>query len=347
MISSLLINSFSEDDSVYIIANDKIKVSSKLNNVVVIKSSSNLFVRLFIRFFVELFYIPFIAVRYQASSLLAFGNFNFIPYPVNKRILIHHPYLVDDEAMYKLPLISRIAEKAKRACFNFQRIVFRKNQYIAQTKDFKTKLEAKYNLKNVTLIPNPVTDKINFPSEDNFKIELVRRLATLEQPQLLYVSRYYPHKNHKFLLELAKKIEEANLNIKIKITVDTFTLPEKMRKEIGGSRVLVNMGEVDQEVLSSAYLESHLCIFPSLTETFGNGLIEAAKFGLPVIAFDFPYVKDVLEGNVTYIDSVQSSFDVILSFVEKPETYEKKANEIYQYSSSFLDVNTWKNLLIR
>jgi len=291
--------------------------------------------------------VPYIAWKYKATSLLAFGNFNLIPSPIKKKILIHHPYLVDDHALSKLPIQKYIAEKFKRFYFRSQVMLFKKNQYIAQTETFKNNLESKFNLTNVQLIPNPITDKITFPNKVTFKDILQEKSASLSELKLLYVSRYYPHKNHQFLIDLARKLSQLELKVSIIITVDINTLPSALKSEINQSEILTNIGEVEQQELSKAYLESHLFIFPFVTGTFGNGLIEAAKFGLPTIAFKFPYVKDVLEDNVVYINSIESCVSSIESFISDKNLYELKSKNIYDYSSLFINVKEWKYLLLK
>jgi len=347
MISSLLINNFKKDDAVYIVANDRIKISNVDNNILILKSHNNLFIRLLFRLVIELLVVPYVAWKYKATSLLAFGNFNLIPYPIKKKILIHHPYLVDDLALSKLPVHKYIAEKCKRFYFRLQVMLFKKNQYIAQTENFKNNLQSKFNLTNVQLIPNPITDKINFPNEATFKDILQRKSASLNEIKLLYVSRYYPHKNHDFLVDLAKKLSQLDLKVSIIITVDINTLPSNLMNEITHSDVLTNICEVEQQDLSQAYLDSHLCIFPSLTETFGNGLIEAAKFGLPIIAFDFPYITDVLSDNVIHITDVESCITSIQSFVDDKSLYELESKKIFDYSSLFINIKEWKHLLLK
>jgi len=45
-------------------------------------------------------------------------------------------------------------------------------------------------------------------------------------------------------------------------------------------------GQLRHEALAEAYASADLCLFPSMTETFGNVTLEALSSGLPVLAFD-------------------------------------------------------------
>ena len=54
------------------------------------------------------------------------------------------------------------------------------------------------------------------------------------------------------------------------------------------------LGVLSGEALASAYAASDVMVFPSLTDTFGNVLLEALASGLPVAAFPVTGPKDVI-----------------------------------------------------
>ena len=61
----------------------------------------------------------------------------------------------------------------------------------------------------------------------------------------------------------------------------------------------VFVGQLRQDVLAACYASADLCLFPSLTETFGNVTLEALSSGLPVLAFDTAAAAEWLEPCVT------------------------------------------------
>ncbi len=66
----------------------------------------------------------------------------------------------------------------------------------------------------------------------------------------------------------------------------------------------VNMlGRVSDVALSNLYWNSDALVFPSYIETFGLPLTEAASIGLPIIASDLPYAREVLSDydGVTFV----------------------------------------------
>lgn len=67
-----------------------------------------------------------------------------------------------------------------------------------------------------------------------------------------------------------------------------------------GSVVIHNHGLVDFETIKGIYARSRALFFPSLCESFGLPLIEAAECGLQVFAPDLPYVNDVIENHICF-----------------------------------------------
>ena len=56
------------------------------------------------------------------------------------------------------------------------------------------------------------------------------------------------------------------------------------------------IGSIPYEELLTYYKRCNGLLFPSKLESFGLPLVEAAIFGVPVIAADLPYAREVLEG---------------------------------------------------
>jgi glycosyltransferase involved in cell wall biosynthesis len=64
------------------------------------------------------------------------------------------------------------------------------------------------------------------------------------------------------------------------------------------------IGQVPYQELLAYYKSVDALLFPSKIESFGLPLLEASCFGLPVIAADLPYAREVLENysNKYFID---------------------------------------------
>lgn len=56
------------------------------------------------------------------------------------------------------------------------------------------------------------------------------------------------------------------------------------------------LGRIPYERVLAMYKACDALVFPSYIETYGLPLIEAASLGIPIIAADLPYAREVLAG---------------------------------------------------
>lgn len=152
------------------------------------------------------------------------------------------------------------------------------------------------------------------------------------------------YKNHKVILnavELLKKQDEK-LSNKIKII---FTVPSESHIAINvrdrGLESIVNcIGSIPYEVLLTYYKGCDGLLFPSKIESFGLPLVEAAMFGVPVIASDLPYAREVL---AYYEGSAFANADIAEQWAEEIKKIifsEKRYTPLSQKSE-----NTWDNFM--
>ncbi|HLF58243.1 MAG TPA: glycosyltransferase family 1 protein [Alphaproteobacteria bacterium] len=105
------------------------------------------------------------------------------------------------------------------------------------------------------------------------------------RPMWLYVGRVAPEKNIEAFLELDLP------GIKY-VVGDGPSLPE-LRRRFPAARYL---GCKTGEELAEIYARADALVFPSVTDTFGNVILEALACGVPVAAFPVRGPKDILEG---------------------------------------------------
>ena len=58
---------------------------------------------------------------------------------------------------------------------------------------------------------------------------------------------------------------------------------------------VANAGELSHQDVLLLYMKANAAIYPSTFESFGLPLIEARQAGLPVLASEMDYVRDVLD----------------------------------------------------
>lgn len=119
----------------------------------------------------------------------------------------------------------------------------------------------------------------------------------------IYVADGEPHKNHLALIDALKALASEGLNPTLALTLGNrdsalLRLIESEAKKHNLS--IVNLGALTREELTAAYGASRALIFPSVTESFGLPLLEARTLGLPIVAGELDYVRDVCEPAETF-----------------------------------------------
>lgn len=117
--------------------------------------------------------------------------------------------------------------------------------------------------------------------------------------EFVFISNPSPQKNHGVLFDAWEYLLDQGLKPMLHVTIDE-TGPQFVERLKGlnarGARI-VNHVYVDPREL---YFNCRYLIFPSVMESFGLPLIEAADSGMKVIASDLPYVHDVVTPSLTF-----------------------------------------------
>jgi len=159
----------------------------------------------------------------------------------------------------------------------------------------------------------------------------------------LYPATPLSYKNHAVLISALVKLQKENpdviKNITIFLTVER--LSEHLMNDIASNNLescVQLIGQVPYKELLSYYKSSGVLLFPSKIESFGFPLLEASCFGLPVIASDLPYAREVLDDytNKYFIDP-----DNVGAWAEAIGDYEKY-NKV-MHVKTVISKNTWKD----
>ena len=82
------------------------------------------------------------------------------------------------------------------------------------------------------------------------------------------------------------------------------------------------LSEIDDYDLAYAYVHSHALVFASIAEGFGIPMIEASRFGKPVVVLDTAIAREVL-GDVGLYFQEASDLVCALSALEEPNTLQE------------------------
>ena len=120
----------------------------------------------------------------------------------------------------------------------------------------------------------------------------------------LYPANGDAHKNHQRLLEAWRLLASAGLKPSLALTINATAYPALHAQivheiEEHGVRI-ANLGYLTQLEMHELYTASGALLFPSLVESFGLPLIEARDRGLPIVAPELDYVRDVVAPAETF-----------------------------------------------
>lgn len=128
--------------------------------------------------------------------------------------------------------------------------------------------------------------------------------APLAPVDFCYVASGDPHKNHRRLIEAWVLLARQGQSPSLRITLDHFEDRELCRwidQQIRQFDLQIdNVGRIPPERIASVYRSSQCLIHPSWCESFGLPLVEARSYGLPIVASELDYVRDVVVPEETF-----------------------------------------------
>jgi len=144
-------------------------------------------------------------------------------------------------------------------------------------------------------------------SPDKRDLTYIRSLTKNTKPNILFASRLVWEKNLNTLANIYKEIKKKALEYNIIIAGDgtAKSTLQKMMPEA------IFLGKLNHEQLSKTYASSDIFLFPSVSETYGNVVIEALASGLPCV---------IANGGGT-IDLINHSHNGIICDPHEPSEY--------------------------
>ncbi len=171
------------------------------------------------------------------------------------------------------------------------------DEFVVQTPSMKIRLEASSRLPlSVRILPF-VEDTAGYSRGQESK-------SPMKECRFLYVSSAEPHKNHHVLIEAWCLLAAEKLFPELALTVDKNSFPDLCAfvaemKTAHGLKI-VNRGKVPHKDISELYRTADAFIYPSLRESLGLPLIEARQAGLPIVAAEADYVRDIIDPEQTF-----------------------------------------------
>lgn len=116
--------------------------------------------------------------------------------------------------------------------------------------------------------------------------------------KFIYPAAGVSHKNHHMLIKAWLIYKENTSDDELHLTLESNywdSLKKKLNlsTELVGKLKIINHGFLSQDQLSQLYRKVDCLIYPSLFESFGLPLIEAAQLDIDIVAAELDYVRDL------------------------------------------------------
>ncbi|HAS8557969.1 TPA: glycosyltransferase [Vibrio vulnificus] len=208
------------------------------------------------------------------------------------------PWIVyaGDDVYNKLSLSSRIVKKIK---FKIQEFFFRRYDVLfVEHEDVKKKLIAKrFDSKRIMVVSNTISSI--YDNIDSWEPISIPALKTSDLC-LGYIGRAYEHKNISIISDVVSVLWKdfgINVNVIVTLTDQEF---ESLGFDTNAN--IFTIGPLNVSQCPSFYKNIDMLIFPSLLECFSASPIEALKMGVPVLASDRSFIREICKDSVLYFD---------------------------------------------
>lgn len=250
------------------------------------------------------------------SKVLCFGN---IPPPIRLNAIV---YTYFHQTMFleipkEIGFIQSLKIRIKS--FVFKQLIKNSDYWMVQTYIIRNSLSNKYSINHTEILVLPFYPRLEYRISNRVKCSFV------------YVSDVSPHKNHKLLIETFCAFYDKHKIGELVVTVsnkyqDMYNLIEEKCKK---GYPIQNIGFVNRDHLGSIYSKSEYMIYPSSTESFGLGIVEAIECGCKIIGPNLPYMLEVCNPSILFdlsSNSLMNAFEQSIGETKKSE--QKVFNEV-------------------
>lgn len=237
------------------------------------------------------------AVAKQHDVVLCFGNLPPL-LPVRSRVIVfvQNRYLVESVNLSHLPVGTRLRLLIERRWLKLR--IACVDVFIVQTPSMQRLLQAQTD-RPVHILPF-VSDAREYMRNAEINLHHLSSRANQKiASDFLYVASGEAHKNHHRLIEAWCLLASEGIFPSLVLTLDMQQSPQLLTW-IGEQTAkydlrIVNRGALPHAEVVSLYSQCGALIYPSIFESFGLPLIEAAQAGLPILASELDYVRDVID----------------------------------------------------
>ena len=184
---------------------------------------------------------------------------------------------------------------------------------------------------NISIIPNLI---------DLHEFKFIERVYNNgERFTVTFAGRFDKGKNIDLILATAKTLIHYDDEIEFLLVGDG---PEKgnIERQIKENQLesVVKILPFTKEILE-IYYRSHLFIFTSLYESFGNVVAEAVLTGLPILCYKIPALTELINDDFFFIENQDPNFvaEKIIEFKKNYMLVNQRLKKVFSYLSEYLN----------
>ncbi len=253
---------------------------------------------------------PTIAARLQADAqvarqaaagdvLLCLGNLPPIRRTACRTVVyLQNRYLVGPPALEGVPLRERVRLTIERQWL--RKLVTHAHLFLVQTPSMQHAVCKHLNLEQDRVRVAPY-----LPGDASWPRSLAARMPVRDDDDrpFLYVASGERHKNHRTLVQAWSRLAAEGIFPRLQLTLDQARFPllsQWIEEQVRHHGLLVEVNAATREDVPELYRKARALVYPSGFESFGLPLIEARQAGLPVLAPELDYVRDVLDPDESF-----------------------------------------------
>ena len=268
------------------------------------------------RFVFDMYVLPRAIRAFHPDVVLALGNFGMSAPPCPQAVFVHQPHLVYPDKHYG-PRTIRDRFRHRYLKSRFARQLENSALLFCQTEVMAKRLRSVYNFPGDIVVCGSSASPSGLPdssceADDTFE-------SYRNRFKIVYVARYYPHKNIESLVDLSHRYPEELRDVVTFITIDPNQHPNAARilkriVRLGLQDRVINLGALPHSTVATYLRRCDALIMPTFLETFGLPYVEAMKVGLPILTSDLDFAHEVCGDAALYFDpwNIESMKEEIL-----------------------------------
>ena len=249
-------------------------------------------------------------------------------------VYVQNRYLVEGRSLKGFPLKIKLRLAFERLWLMWR--MANADELIVQTPAMKTLISQSDYLNGQVVHIKPFVSEIHGYQ----RVSCANTNNHYQEYDFIYVASGEPHKNHRQLIDAWCLLAEQNLFPTLCLTLRHNASKELCdwidNKKDKYHLKITNVGNISHQQVLKLYKLAGALIYTSSLESFGLPLIEATQAGLPILAAELDYVRDIIDP----VETFDSHSPLSIARAVKRYLGVKEAGRELTDASSFLEFLT-------